>query len=321
MLAVALGIAAALTPVFVVMFPDVAVHHDGAEGAWRGMFGFKNNLGLTMALGVLVLLPIALERSRRRLPAMIGLGLCICSLVMSQSATAWLVAVLLSILTFVLRRFRVATPRIRAQGATLAIAAICAAVIPLITSAGDIAGLLGRDLTLSERTDLWSAAVQRGLERPLFGYGYRAFWSGGTQMFVASHAWISDHGHNGYLDLWLELGIAGVGLFATTLAVGLFRLTRGRAWRLDPQAATYPVLILFVLFVSIPYSQILAQNSIAWVLYIIVLGYLSPSSTRIPATIAPHTDHRDWSARNGAADAAASPVRRPIPASAASVDV
>ena len=36
---------------------------------------------------------------------------------------------------------------------------------------------MGKDWTLTGRTAIWTAVVERIDQRPLFGYGYDAFWS------------------------------------------------------------------------------------------------------------------------------------------------
>ena len=58
------------------------------------------------------------------------------------------------------------------------------------------------------------------LKHPWLGYGYQAFWRGvdGPSVDVHLSGWIPPHAHNGFLDLALDLGIAGPLLFVCLLA-------------------------------------------------------------------------------------------------------
>ena len=76
--------------------------------------------------------------------------------------------------------------------------------------------LLGRDATLSGRTGLWDAVLAAISMKPLLGYGYESFWNGlagPSASVVAAVHWIPPHAHNGFLDLWLDLGALGLLIF------------------------------------------------------------------------------------------------------------
>lgn len=64
---------------------------------------------------------------------------------------------------------------------------------------------LGRDDTLTGRTDVWAAVLPAMGQQPIFGYGFGSFWTDARRQFYE----ISD-AHNGYLDILLELGAVGL---------------------------------------------------------------------------------------------------------------
>lgn len=81
----------------------------------------------------------------------------------------------------------------------------------------DVSELITGDPTFTGRTVLWQFAVENIAQRPLFGYGFQAFWQVGD----VSPAWegvrgflqLTPHAHEGYLDLLLQGGVVALGLF------------------------------------------------------------------------------------------------------------
>jgi hypothetical protein len=81
-------------------------------------------------------------------------------------------------------------------------------VVPDILA--DFIGMLGRDTTLTGRTDLWADLLSAPIN-PLLGSGYQSFWLGPA----ASRLWEKyyfhpNQAHNGYLETYLNGGLLGV---------------------------------------------------------------------------------------------------------------
>jgi O-antigen ligase len=127
----------------------------------------------------------------------------------SLSATSFLVSVLgigTFIAMFVLRR------RLQQMGPQLDTWIIVGVILltvavmffgDMLLSAG--AGVVGRDTTLTGRTDIWRLLMPKAAQNPILGQGYGSFWV----KHDLPWPWLNE-GHNGYLDVVLELG--GVGL-------------------------------------------------------------------------------------------------------------
>jgi exopolysaccharide production protein ExoQ len=77
----------------------------------------------------------------------------------------------------------------------------------------NIFAFLGRDVTLTGRTDLWAAVLPMAVN-PLFGAGFESFWLG-TRLdsLWAEFAFRPNQAHNGYIDLYLNVGVVGLALF------------------------------------------------------------------------------------------------------------
>jgi O-antigen ligase len=65
----------------------------------------------------------------------------------------------------------------------------------------------GRNETLTGRTDTWTELVPVVKQQPMLGCGVGSFWTTARKDFYQM-----DHGHNGFLDVLLELGVVGLGL-------------------------------------------------------------------------------------------------------------
>jgi exopolysaccharide production protein ExoQ len=71
----------------------------------------------------------------------------------------------------------------------------------------DITTAVGRDATLTGRSEIWERLMPYAIDRIIMGHGYGGFWTDQMREKTASHA------HNGYLDIILNMGILGIALF------------------------------------------------------------------------------------------------------------
>ena len=75
---------------------------------------------------------------------------------------------------------------------------------------GALAGAVGRDPTLTDRTKIWAILLDMHTN-PLLGTGYQSFWLGPRllQVWQAGLGRLNE-AHNGYLQLYLNLGVIGL---------------------------------------------------------------------------------------------------------------
>lgn len=82
---------------------------------------------------------------------------------------------------------------------------------------GGVAGAVGRDPTLTDRTKIWAVLLAMHTN-PLLGTGYESFWLGPRLLWVwQSPAGHVNEAHNGYLQVYLNLGLVGLVLLLAFL--------------------------------------------------------------------------------------------------------
>jgi exopolysaccharide production protein ExoQ len=104
-------------------------------------------------------------------------------------------------------------------------------------SGADAAKTMGRDPTLSGRTEIWKMVIPM-VPNAIGGAGFETFWAGprakevDTKNRAAGGLGGPHEAHNGYIEVYLNLGWIGVALIALILVQGYRRAVR--AFRHDP---------------------------------------------------------------------------------------
>jgi O-antigen ligase len=76
---------------------------------------------------------------------------------------------------------------------------------------------LGRTSNLSGRTELWKGILQIHTN-PIVGTGFESFWLGERlQRLGEMFRWHPNEAHNGYLEIYLTLGVIGLSILAGVL--------------------------------------------------------------------------------------------------------
>ncbi len=120
-------------------------------------------------------------------------------------------------------------------------AAVHALVLTILLSGGLLALLggqaqalnaMGRKADLTGRTEIWPILIAAAPD-PILGAGFETFWVGPRVAYLASVIpGGANEAHNGYIEIYLNLGWVGIGLIALILLQG-YRTT-ARAFRRDP---------------------------------------------------------------------------------------
>jgi len=95
---------------------------------------------------------------------------------------------------------------------------------------GYLVAALGKDPTLTGRTELWQQLF--GFHtNPIFGVGFESFWLGERmRKFAELYRWQANEAHNGYLEIYLTLGLLGV-FILIALIIATFWKIRRELWR------------------------------------------------------------------------------------------
>jgi exopolysaccharide production protein ExoQ len=274
-------ISAILSLLLVIVYPNLGIHQDVVwHGAWRGIFGHKNDFGPIMALGnglaLLLLAPSTQKKDLILYPAAYILTLFL--IIMSRCATALVLWAILSgfcVIYFIWIKWHS-----KFQSKNLPyIAGLSAALIFLAPlSFLVISFLTGRSFNLTGRIPLWINLLTNVVsKKPWFGYGLETLWyvpefqkwasvtSGWGDLIVVIN------GHNGYMDILLYLGIVGLAVLCMVLIIGLTRIAKrafiGRTW-LDFS----PLLVLmYVLIANTTIDYMLEFESFHWVVLVVIL--------------------------------------------------
>jgi O-antigen ligase len=92
----------------------------------------------------------------------------------------------------------------------------------------EFTALFGKQPTLTGRTDIWHSVIGLAQQHTVFGWGWLGYWVPWAEPFdglAVRHGVEYLQAHNAWLDVWLQLGIVGLVVFAC-LAI----TTLGRAW-------------------------------------------------------------------------------------------
>ncbi len=123
-----------------------------------------------------------------------------------------------------------------------------------------------RDTTLTGRTELWRAMIEVAKQHPVWGLGFNAFWVDESRGNVISRrfSWSVFQGHNGYIDIFNELGMVGSAIFALFLFTALTRTYRRGV-------ETFFLIVLGVALHNLVESSFCRQLHVCWVAFLIAL--------------------------------------------------
>jgi len=259
-----------------LFLPDVAIISDYRGELWRGVFVQKNLLGRWALWGLLVFSFLWAIRERPRWLWVSALLLAVFLLWKSDSRSSQVLLLMFVALAVFLQigwHLRRAWPIYVA----FALWAVC--TLAFIGSSYSnyiyyIFQLTGRDPTFTGRVPLWIAVWGYITENPLLGYGLGAFWLEDTYALEVSNSvgWLAPHSHNGYLDLWLDLGFTGLLLGVAILFSGTLKWIRFYFRTGSLEALFWLLTGAFFWAYNFVESTFLRINTLLWVF--LVLYYM-----------------------------------------------
>jgi exopolysaccharide production protein ExoQ len=221
----------ALSAIFIKYFRTLGTAWDNfGNEMWVGITTHKNVLGqVAMTGGIYFMFELIRNWRRRRIVVnVIYLGYLVLILWLlkgapnhrSNTATFGLILGTALLLGLQLLQHRVGVAYLRRY----LLRAVTVGAFLLLVGAGGVWSLVaagittsGRDLTLTGRTDLWADLLDIAAANPIIGVGYGSFWIGNTHNLWDRHLWGPTQGHNGYIDVYLELGAVGLLVLATVI--------------------------------------------------------------------------------------------------------
>lgn len=247
------------------------------NSAWQGAFNQKNLLGKIMTLATITFLFYISER-KRLIPKILGIVLTIISIgliYLSQSKTA--------LLTIIILLFTIICARILQKSNKITKAFFIIFILIIIIISGfifisygeDILEGIGKENTLTGRTELWSYSLNNIINHPIIGHGYASFWikekNSPSEKVEYQLGWDPPHAHNGFIDLTLELGLIGLLIVIIQLIMIILRYSK-LAIESREFIALWPlILTAFLLLYNLTESSLIRSNSLFLVIYIYLL--------------------------------------------------
>ena len=279
LLAWALGIVVILSFMFAIGLPKyglMTVQEGGIHaGAWRGIMTHKNILGRLMVFSSMVFLFVAMSNPihnfRYRWIPWAGYILSVALIILSSSKSSLVVFLSLTVILLLYRSWRKNYNQLIPLMIAL-ILTVGSIFTLLLDNLPVVADALGRDLTLTGRTDIWNVMFDLIWERPWLGYGFNAVWRDWDNQVTAylwrTLAWECPYGHNGFMDLLVELGFLGLSVlilsFITTYLRGVMWLRITRCIE-----GIWPLMYLtYLVMYNISESTLVETNSIFWIVYV-----------------------------------------------------
>lgn len=259
-----------LSFVWGVILPKYGVMGGVHLGAWRGVFVHKNHAGRMMVLAIPIqfMLFHYVKHRYQKWMYLVGMGLSFLLIIQTTSGGALINCMFMMTIVVITRVFEAEPRKLLLSVIFLAAAGafITMAYNPLMTFG---LRLIGKDPTLTGRTDIWEYIIDQIARHPFRGYGLNAFWGGtdsAARYVIERAGWEVPDSHHGFLDMTLQIGIIGstmvcLALWQTVLR-GIARIRLYKSWL----SSWLMVYALYMVVVNLSETSLLITNNIFWIL-------------------------------------------------------
>jgi exopolysaccharide production protein ExoQ len=247
------------------------------SSGWQGIYSHKNSLGLMTMYLLTPALFLPVNGTREKFWRFLYIGSSLFLVAMSRSRGAWIMTAALLAFALIMTVGSRLKPGERAAAywalgvALVVIAATVWALLPMLLA------LLHKDMTLTGRTTIWSVLLTSFAKRPWLGFGYSAFWVG-TKGESANAIYALNwprlgYAENGVLELALELGAVGVGLYFLAYLQCYRRLKCLLSWSNGtPELFWYGSTLFLAAITNIEAGTIATPNSMEWLVFVMTAG-------------------------------------------------
>lgn len=213
--------ALAINFIAVFMFPDIGVHSFSSPNAlhqWRGLMGHKNVAGFASGLVVLLFL---FDAKRINITARVAIiSSALIFLGYTDSRTAYIVTVLSVSIGYLLivfynriQSFIISESKLFKRSGFVLCGVLCFVFLWFTANIELVLKISEDPRVLSGRNEIWQPMLQFYAEHPIAGAGFGSFWPSAGQASRDFHgSWLRDvsQGHNGYLDILVQVGFVGL---------------------------------------------------------------------------------------------------------------
>jgi O-antigen ligase len=292
-------VAVPISILLIKYYPRIGVEFHRWQGypMWLGITISKNDLGVLAAYGALFMVravsaqPFTKDRLSDKTFLLHLLMLLLCLHLLRGSGFAYSATSLVVLLCgfavhFGLLIFKSAPVKfLRYASAAGAVVLLLLVVSPHLVVESTTQGV-GRNESFTGRTEIWKAMFTEALKSPVLGTGYGAFYvGGGTYDWSEISGGVIGEGHNGYLDVFLELGSVGILLYLV-LIVSAFRSVVGDLASNLAEGGLRLNLLVMVLVHNITESGLFSGLPSLWFVFLLAVmnrqGEPAPMEAPVP---------------------------------------
>lgn len=284
-----------------IVLPDIGMPHNKFYPAISGLFTQKNNAGRALLIGVIA--GLALLNSRPRTMGWIVLIFSALGVVASLSGTAIVAMIVCIAIYYALISLRsTGLLYLATVAGVIGVIVILVALGTTVTATDDTFSIMGKSATLSGRTNIWSALWRA------IGTGYHWWWGFGYEAFFASPEGAGSlnwnmgkyhppHSHNGMLQTWVNIGVVGVIITASSMIFILIRACRNFAVSADRLSMFDIIMMFYFILVNITEQTTLAYNNYIWGIFVAVAALPAAAASKASTPPRVRGNHPNYPAR------------------------
>lgn len=257
----------------------------------QGFVGNANLMAFVAVLGLVVFFVEYLVSARKQTLAIASMVSAAAFIALAKSASMWAALVIVLIASIVAM---IAEGKSRPRRHSIYRGTLWASLFGVFLVAVywvEITDLLGKSPDASGRFFIWQTVWALAEQRWLLGWGWISHWIPGVAPYeglIVIENVPHFHAHNAFLDVWLQLGLVGVGIFAWLLWTTFVRVWRVAVSHTNPMYL-WPLFAFMVIATqALTESRLLIENG--WMLLVLLaLKSREPFENLEPLGLTPKT--------------------------------
>lgn len=286
------GISVFFSFLFALALPEYGVMNTEAiSGAWRGIYPHKSGLGESMVVSFMTFYFLSILSQKYQLFFRICSLLSVVLIYCGESATA-----LISVVYIFLTAQGLKHLSFKSKKSVLLILLfliLTSLIIFLIlVNFNTFLSVNDKDITLSGRTPLWGSLWEFIQQKPWLGYGYGTFFSGLSReanLLWKVHTWTPVHAHNGYIQLWLSLGLVGLSVFIFGYIGCLFNSLFKYLVIKDTKMLWGFLFLLYTIFLNLTEVSFFGAQSIIWIVSLVAIYSMKTTTSKTRSEVVTST--------------------------------
>ncbi len=267
-----------------LFFPRYGVDQiAGLHNSWKGMYAQKNDCAMMTTALLIAAFYVPTKTMLAKFMRTLYLILSVVMIVMTQARGGWLLLTCLLICVIGVSALQKFSTKDRLTVAFLFMVGTLLVVSLVVCYSTQIFYFIGKDPTLTGRTTIWKMVLAAITKQPILGYGYKAFWrglQGQSANATLGIGWIAASTHNGFLDVWLTLGIGGLALVVYSFLRSFCDAIRCLRMGLTPYLCWCICIVMLVFILSFDETQLMQPNNLIWIMYVMACVGLSNGAKR-----------------------------------------